>query len=187
MVMNVGRMPAMPVLRRSRRAACVRGFTMVELLITLVILAVLLTVAAPSMATFINSSRLRASQAEFVSALTLARSEATRRGTRVSIAAVAPVEGAELSGGWRVFIDADSSGTFDDGEAELRFHPALTGDVKFATSRPLPIVFDARGFLDGAGAFEFSLCGRPGFAAGYRILLEPIGLTDVLEVTTCTG
>ena len=172
---------------RSASARSLDGFTMVELLITLVILAILLAVAAPGMSTFVNSSRLRASQAEFVAALTLARSEATRRGTRISIDALAPVEGAELSGGWRVFQDANDSGSFDEGEAELRYHPALTGNLRFSTSRALPIVFDPRGFLDSPGAFEFTLCGRSGFAAGYRILLEPIGLTDVLELNSCAG
>lgn len=172
----------------SRKALELRGFTMVELLITLVVLAVLLAVATPGLSTFVNSSRLRASQAEFVSALTLARSEATRRGTRVSIDALAPVVGNELGGGWRLFLDANSNGVFDDGSAnELRHYPAMAGNLKFATSRPLPIVFDARGFLEGAGAFSFTLCGRSGLPVGYRILLEPIGLTDVQEASICTG
>lgn len=67
-----------------------RGFTMVELLTTLVVLAVLLAIAAPGMTKFVNNSRLRSSHGELVSALTLARSEATKRGLPVAVRARVP-------------------------------------------------------------------------------------------------
>jgi type IV fimbrial biogenesis protein FimT len=154
---------------RLRQSAC-RGFTMVELMVTLVVLAILMAVAAPNLVTFINNSRLRSTHGELTSALTLARSEATKRGTSVVVEALAPTAGAEFSGGWRV-----------------RRYPALSGNQRFGTEGGVSsVAFGPRGFLKNATPIVFHLCGQAGFAQGYRILLEPVGLADVSEERTCT-
>lgn len=165
-----------------------RGFTMVELLTTLVVLAVLLALAAPNMSSFINSSRLRSSQGELVSALMLARSEATKRGNFVVVQALAPiVAGAEFSSGWRVFEDKNNNGVRDDDEEIFRSYPALTGNQRFATVGGVSTAaFSPRGFLKSNARVEFSLCGQAGQAKGFQIKLEPVGLADVKEQTTCS-
>lgn len=175
---------------RSGRAAGygARGFTMVELMVTLVVLAVLLAVAAPGMSTFVSTSRLRATQGELVSALTLARSEATKRGAPVVVEALSPVTGREFSAGWRVFVDANDNGVYDTGEVLIRNYPSVPGSQRFGTvSGVTTAAFTSRGFLKSGAAVDFRLCGQAGQTAGYRILLEPIGLADVSEDgTTCT-
>jgi type IV fimbrial biogenesis protein FimT len=177
------------VMRRDRPAAPFqRGFTMVELLTTLVVLAVLLALAAPSMVTFVNSSRLRASQGEFVSALMLARSEATKRGEFVGVAARgAIVAGAEFSGGWQVFVDKDRDGLQGADEDVVRSYPALSGGQRFGTTPANVSVarFTPRGFLAGL-PLQFTLCGQAGQSKGYQITLEPVGLTDVKEQGSCS-
>lgn len=165
-----------------------RGFTMVELLVTLVVLAILLALAAPNMASFINNSRLRASQSELVSALTLARSEATKRGNFVVVEALAPVvAGAEFSSGWRVFEDKNNNGVRDDDEEIFRSYPALAGNQRFGTLGGVSTAaFNPRGFLKANARVEFTLCGQAGQSRGYQIKLEPVGLADVKEQTTCS-
>ena len=164
-----------------------RGFTMVELMVTLVVLAVMLAIASPGLATFVNNSRLRATQGELMSALTLARSEATKRGAMVVVEALAPVVGKEFSGGWRVFVDLNDNGTWDAGEAEVRRYPALGGNQRFATVSGVSIAtFNPRGFLKSSARVEFTLCGQAGHDRGYRIKLEPVGLADVTEERTCS-
>ena len=162
-----------------------RGFTMVELLVTLVVLAVLLALAAPNMSTFVNSSRLRSSHGELVSALTLARSEATKRGLPVTVKARGSTVGAEFSEGWDVFLDANANDVLDIGEKVIRAYPALTGNQRFGTvGGEVMAIFTNRGFLKAAAPLRFKLCGQTGEPLGYRILLEPVGMADVVEDKT---
>ncbi len=162
------------------------GFTLFELLVTLVVAAVLLAIAVPGLSGFVNSSRLRASQSEFISALTLARSEATKRGSNVVLLAATPVAGAEFNGGWRVFADTNGNNEFDAGELLIREYPPLQGDVKFSSTGGVTFAaFTGRGFLSPATTINFQLCGKPGVKKGYSVRLEPIGIADVVEGESC--
>ena len=171
------------------RRACgrLRGFTLFELLVTLIVVAVLLAIAVPALSQFVDSSRLRASQSELVSALTLARSEATKRGLNVVVEAVAPAAGVEFNQGWRVWVDADADGSYvysagPPAEEVVREYPAATGIVRFATvGGATRATFDSRGFLTPRTEIVFTVCGKAGVTKGYRIRLEPLGIADVEE------
>lgn len=65
---------------RSRAAVRGRGFTLVELLIVIAVAAVLLVIAAPGFRDFVLVQRLKAVNAQLVTDLQLARSEAAARG-----------------------------------------------------------------------------------------------------------
>ena len=162
------------------------GFTLVEMLTTVAVLAVMLAVAAPGLASFISSNRLGAAQSELASALALARSEATKRGLPVGVAATTPTTGAEFTGGWRVFVDSNNNGAYDAAEPSLRDYPGLGSAVKIgAVGGVTSIVFNSRGFLASGVSVQFNVCGPTSLTKGYHILLEPVGLTDVSEVTPC--
>jgi type IV fimbrial biogenesis protein FimT len=162
------------------------GFTLIELLITLIVAAVLVAIAVPALSQFVDSSRLRASQSELVSALTLARSEATKRGLNVVVEAMAPAVGVEFNQGWRVWVDADANGSYaynagPPTEEVVREYPAATGIVRFATVGGVTrATFNSRGFLT-TGEIVFTVCGKAGVTKGYRIRLEPVGIADVEE------
>lgn len=162
------------------------GFTLIELMTTIVVLAVLLAVAVPGLSSFIRSSRVSASQTELVSSFMLARSEATKRGIRVGVAAAVPASGAEFSGGWTVWEDANGDGVVDAGEAVIRRYPALTGDIGIKTiSGAAVAIFSPAGFLVPSTAINFKVCGKTSATKGFTVLLEPIGLTDVQGGVTC--
>ena len=74
-----------PLDGRPARLAAVRGFTLVELMVTVAVAAVLLAIAVPSFTSIVNSSRLTAQANEVVAALQSARMEAVRRNARVSV------------------------------------------------------------------------------------------------------
>jgi type IV fimbrial biogenesis protein FimT len=107
--------------RRHEHGARVRnrGFTLVELAITLTVLGVLMAVAIPSFRMVQNSNRLSAAANDLVASLQAARMEAIRRNGRVVVcgsADGATCSGVGTSGGWIVFADADADASVDAGE-----------------------------------------------------------------------
>lgn len=86
------------------------GFTLLELMISLSILAVLGTMAVPGFISMRQNSERAAAVNRFVHALYLARSESIKRGVIVSICKSADGQtcsnvAADWSGGWMVFAD----------------------------------------------------------------------------------
>lgn len=62
-----------------------RGFTVIELMLTIAVAAVVLSLAAPAMDQFISNSRMSGVAANMVTAINQARSEAITRGKYVSV------------------------------------------------------------------------------------------------------
>ena len=91
-----------------------KGFTMVELMVTIAVLGVLLAIAVPSFSAMIRNNRSQAVANELVAALNLARAEAVKRGARVSLCPSS--NGTSCSGsswaiGWIAFVDTAASDT----------------------------------------------------------------------------
>ncbi|VAW53474.1 Type IV fimbrial biogenesis protein FimT [hydrothermal vent metagenome] len=90
---------------------------MIELMITLAIVAILLTVGVPSLKTFMQGNQLIASTNELVSALHIARSEAIKLNTRVSICESNDGATCGTTGnwenGWIVFVDGNGASPGD--------------------------------------------------------------------------
>ncbi len=127
-------MATAPHIARPRRLA---GFTLVELLVTLAVAAILLAAAAPDFSDLVSRNRRDATVYRLIGDLQFARSEAIKRGTRVSVCG-ARTDGAEgcgpdWAGGWTVFVDtaplADggTAGTLDADEEVLRSAAAAGG------------------------------------------------------------
>ncbi len=62
-----------------------RGFTLVELLVTMTLVAILSAIALPSLSSFVTNSRVSSRANDFVAAINLARSEAVKRSSGVTI------------------------------------------------------------------------------------------------------
>ena len=86
-----------------------------------------------------------------------------------------------------MFEDKNNNGVRDDDEELFRSYPALSGNQRFGTVGGVSTAaFSPRGFLKSNARVQFSLCGQAGQAKGYEIKLEPVGLADVKELTTCS-
>jgi type IV fimbrial biogenesis protein FimT len=80
------------------RAHFLRGFTLVELMVTISVLAILLAIAVPSFSEVMPSSRLRSYANDFVASTTLARGEAIKRNSVVNLCASS--NGTSCMGNW---------------------------------------------------------------------------------------
>lgn len=109
------------------------GFTLVELVVTLSVAAILLAVAAPNFRQLIQDNRLVAGVNELSGSINVARSEAVKRGTRVVVCKSANGSDCVTTGnweqGWIIFVDNNNNATRDTGEAPLRIHEAVEGNV----------------------------------------------------------
>lgn len=146
-----------------------RGFTLIELMITITVMAILLMVGLPSMQSFIAQNRLSGNANEFIGATMMARSEAMKRGSAVTICRAVNAETSttnscdtsknDWSSGWLVVVVNTVDSTQN---VVLARQGALTaGTTVTPTSTattPTSIIYNALGAPTQAppGAFAFA-------------------------------
>ena len=86
------------------------GFTLIELMVTLAMVAILMTVAVPSFTTFQRNAELTSFSNSLLSGINAARGEAMKRGRN---AMVVPKDG-DWNKGWTVFVDVNRDGVYDE-------------------------------------------------------------------------
>jgi type IV fimbrial biogenesis protein FimT len=145
-----------------------RGFTLIELMVTVSIAAILMMVAVPSMTTFMRNSQLTSFSNTLLAAINAARGEAMKRGR---YAMVVPADNANWSSGWIVFVDtyplAAPNKSYDAGHDVLIIsHEASPSYITIsangaAAESPPYIMFDASGYAKtkagGFGALTFEV------------------------------
>ena len=163
------------------------GFTLMELMVTMVIAVILLTVVVPGFRDVLQNNRATAMANDFVSAVNFARSEAVKRVRQVRISAVNPATATnEWGPGWRIWADANDNDAFDAGE-ELRVRAALEGGATFdSVENDSEIRFLATGLTDIPAAQVRSFALRlPGCRGdqGRTIAATPTGYVSVARVS----
>jgi type IV fimbrial biogenesis protein FimT len=93
---------------------CQQGFTLVELMIVLSLTAILMKLAVPAFQDVIRNNKVQTAANSLASAVGLARSEAVKRGTYVTICPTTnntscTASSTAWAGGWMVFIDTGVS------------------------------------------------------------------------------
>lgn len=155
-----------------------RGFTIIELMIVVTVLAVLMAVAAPAMRSFVINQRVKTASFDLYSTLAYARSEAIKRpGGQVRIT---PTTASNWEDGWTVSFFPAGGGT----AVELRRQAASQNITIAATpdnanlafqhdGRPVaPMVFtlDASGVTGVPGR-----CAIVGASGGLATKVKPSG------------
>ena len=117
------------------------GFTLYELMITVLILGVVLAFGIPNMQAFTQNSRMTSTANDLHASFHLARSESSRAKTNITVCASANsmAAAADCGGTWDqgyiVFVDEDGDLT-RSGAAEtvLRAHAAIADGISFAVA-----------------------------------------------------
>ncbi|MGH8175841.1 MAG: GspH/FimT family pseudopilin [Steroidobacter sp.] len=146
-----------------------RGVTLLELMTALAVLAILMGVGVPAFNNIVRNSQIAAQSAGLVQALNLARSEALKRGVRVSVCAAAASgndcgAAAAWNNGWIVFADDfGAAGVIDP--ADLPFiiqnWPAQASGVQITIAQP-SVTFTRMGRAEFARTFTVSKSGCSG-------------------------
>lgn len=154
------------------------GFSLMELLVTIAVLAVVLTVAVPSFRDFLLNSRITNQTNEFVLALAYAKSEAVKRNLAVIVCSRATdltcVASTTWDDGWLVYADTDANGAPDPGEI-LQVRADLEGGNTLRAGASQSVTFNSSGFSPGVNNDIFRLCDDRGTALARAIVVSPQG------------
>lgn len=111
------------------------GFTLIELIAMVAVMAILLAVGVPSFTSAVKNSRTSGQYNDMVAALYLARSEAVKSASMVTVCARASDTqcGTDWNQGWIVYLDeafAPYAGAASIGNEDtiLALYPALDGE-----------------------------------------------------------
>jgi type IV fimbrial biogenesis protein FimT len=177
-----------------------RGFSLIELMITLAVLAIVLAAAAPSFSEMLQRTRAATQANELLSAFSFARSEALKRARPVSVCSSADglVCGGQWSDGWLVFVDGSIAGSATASVAQvLRVWPGPEGGASLQARQTINAGGDTAAFtgfvrmLPSGAVDPAAATGRLTFqmrspepcleTAARDLILSPVGRAAVVD------
>ncbi len=165
-----------------------RGFTIVELLVTLGVATILVSVAVPSFRTISMNSKQAGTVNELVAGMHLARNTAITLNARVGICASSngvSCEVVDWNEGWIAFHDEDGDQVRDADETILGTSSGVNGITIDSTQFPNTFTYRPNGrVMNGALATnsgEFALCDRRGSDHAKVVMLDMSGRPRLSE------
>lgn len=149
-----------------------RGFTLLELMVTIAVLAILTTIAIPNFRDLVQNNRVTTQANELVSALTFARTEAVKRGRNVVVTVAA------ANPGWTVTV------TTTDGVNTITLRQVDRQGSFVGVTGTATVTFDASGVPNTAATVNM----QPGGCTGDKRRSIEVGLSGQITTTrqTCT-
>ena len=179
-----------------------KGFTLVELMMTLSVGAILLTVAVPSFVSMTKNNKVTSHINYLVSQIHFARVEASKRHTRVILCRSAnPTASSPTCGGtsntwstgWLVFALGDTTSrslpySYDHNKDTL----LIIGEgrsgvtIKSDDHANNNLEFNYDGSTAESGTAYLAFCDDRGVEYGKTIEIKTTGRAEVISATTCT-
>ena len=169
-----------------------RGFTLIELMVTIAVVFALGTLAAPNFVDWVARVRNTGYANQLVGDLSLARSESATRGATVTVCARKTDTSCDADGnwatGWLVFVDTDGNGTIDAGDTLVRVGEELASGSEIAVSgfgNTAYVQFRPYGGLKPPTAGTFRLCSEVTGEKGLEVSVVATGRAKASKVATC--
>ena len=157
-----------------------RGFTLIELMVTLAVVAVLLSAGVPSFSAMIKNNRLVTENYALRTVLSAARSEAQTQRTTVTVCRSANAIDCS-SGDWGVgymaFIDVDDDGQLDNDEQLLQSREQNTQGIAISYNQVgagTTLRFDSSGTALGSNG-TFTFCDDRGASDARGLIVTAVG------------
>jgi type IV fimbrial biogenesis protein FimT len=130
------------------------GFTMIEMLMTIAIAAILMGLAIPSFRFVTNSNRIAGELNGLLGDLQLARAEAIKDGRTVTVCqsndGATCTNSTSWQDGWIAFADPTNVGVYDAGEIYIRKQKPFSGTDSFVASNNVTVItFNREGYAVG--------------------------------------
>lgn len=183
---------------RPTRRHQLHGLTLIELMVTIGVLAVLMGIAAPSFTPLLERWRTNQATSDLEATLFYARTESIRRGGGISLIPRAShdeciAEANEWQCGWSLVIDSNQSGVADAGTLPLRSAESYPNLTLSAATDSSAIVLDRWGVLqlkrtgNFSNTFEFTVQPSSNAdARGQKLCIKPGGFMQRIKSTsTC--
>lgn len=140
-----------------------QGVTLIEAMVVLSIFGILAALATPSFKSTINSNRRTTYANQLFEDLALARSEAIKRGVKVTVCpstdSVSCSKRNSWATGWITYVDLASLGARDAStEALIKVHEALPSGWKAIKTNDFFVTFGPLGTPSGVSNFTLAIC-----------------------------
>ena len=156
------------------------GFTLVELMIAIVVMGIILAMAVPNFRSFVLDNRLVTQANDFMTTLSIARSEAIKRGAQVTVCKSADGSNCTTANrweqGWITFVDSDKDETVDAGETIIQVHEAMPSGNTLRGSADVDDYISYVGSGAAGESGDLILCDDRGYGDGSKPRAIIIGL-----------
>lgn len=169
-----------------------KAFTLLELMVTVAIAAIVMTMGVPGFSHVVKNSRLTTDANALIASFNFARSEAVKRQREIFVRRKGSTS-ENWDGGWDIFIDENSNQTFNDGTDELlKTFPSSKNTVRSGEIYDDWISFLPSGVIDSSGTTDgddsFRICSTAGDTDNSRkITINRVGRSRASEgdVASC--